>query len=57
MGRCTRVPAQDFLPAALASASARLMSAWALSWAALASFSQAFCSSPFIGLHFSLAAL
>ena len=28
-----------------------------LVWAALASFSQAFCSSPFMGLHVSLAAL
>ena len=48
---------QDFLLAAFASASARLMSALAFSWAALASFAQAFCSSPFIGLHFALAAL
>jgi hypothetical protein len=55
-GRRFRKPWSDFL-AALASAWARLTSASAFSWAALASLSQAFFSSPFMGLHLALAAL
>ena len=48
---------EAFLLLARASPWARLMSASALALAALASLSQAFFSSPFIGLHFSRAAL